>query len=93
MATLIKPCGTESQLQLESDYVAQISKLMGGAYLEHITGPDGKLYLFDEEAKFKQLPVNVKATDLLHAAGLIHSTDCLAGSLVIAEASEVEEDD
>lgn len=57
-----------------------IERVPGGA----VAGTNGQWHAYlDEEGKIKQLPLNVRATVLLHEAQSIHTWDTVNGDLVI----------
>jgi len=90
ITAVIIPADQSAPVRIEQiePSLSVFQELVGG-YIEGVpggpvAGTDGQWHAYlDEEGKIKQLPLNMRATVLLHEAQSIHSWDTVNGDLVI----------
>jgi hypothetical protein len=92
MATLIESNGLLRTVQPHDGTrftLEELQRLVGG-YIE-VIAILSKLFVVDEEGKLKGYPCNESATAL--ARGCLQAGDYLAGTVVLCEFAELEEDE
>lgn len=91
MATLIGTNGAEVKVTPNDGKhftLQEFYGLLSCVYVEWFTLKEGRTLIFDEDAKRKGLPRNLRATQLLHHAGGM-PCDFIAGNALLVDRNEM----
>ena len=90
MATLYRTDGSVTDIRPKqgTDFSLEEAQALVGGYVQVLNLPNGRIALFNEEGRLKQLPVNTKATAYIQRLYLPFEVVDFLGDVVIADNTE-----
>ena len=84
---LYKIDGTKSKIKVNTfvEARAMVCNYDPNGSAEVIKLNDGSMFLIDEEGKFKNLPINKRATEIAHSNEAILPSDYIVGDILLFE--------